>query len=60
MGEDRIEAGDIARAALGLIPGTPRLLRAGLALAQLWPESENSLGLLLERRARETLQQQAE
>jgi acyl-CoA synthetase (AMP-forming)/AMP-acid ligase II len=54
MGEDRIEAGDIARAALGLIPETPRLLRAGLALAQLRPEAENSIGLLLEQRARAT------
>ena len=54
MGEDRIEARDIARAALGLIPETPRLLRAGLSLARLHPEAENSIGLLLERRARET------
>ena len=54
MGDDRIEVRDIARAALGLIPETPRLLRAGLSLARLHPESENSIGLLLERRARET------
>ena len=54
MGEDRIEARDIARAALGLIPETPRLLRAALALAQLRPEARNSIGLLLEQRARAT------
>ena len=53
MDSQRIRATDVARAAARVLPEFPRVLRGTLAMSRLRADSAQSIGLLLEQRARE-------
>ncbi len=54
MNDDKIRLTDLGRAALKLLPETPRTLRATFNMATLRPNSTQSIGRLLERQAQKT------
>ncbi|MBK8305812.1 MAG: long-chain-acyl-CoA synthetase [Gammaproteobacteria bacterium] len=53
MDSQRIRATDVARAAARVLPDFPRMLRGALAMSWMGADSAQSIGLLLEQRARE-------